>query len=261
MLYDLDAHVAELYDRLITDRDDIALIRRLIGPRKGLRVLEPFCGTGRILIPLARDGHTVVGMDNARAMLDRAAAKVGELAPEIRLRVTLLHRDVLRDEWPGGFDLVILVGNRLYELATPEEQARVIAQAAGALRPGGYSFLDNDHMEGELDRAWYDPPVREGVFPTGECADGTRLESRWKVVWYDAPQRLIRFLRRTRIIRPDGSVVVREYVQQKHPVSAAEVAGWLAESGLSLQGMWGDHRGSPYTDSAPRAIFWARKPK
>ena len=34
MLYDLDAHVAELYDQLITETRDIALIRRLIGPRK-----------------------------------------------------------------------------------------------------------------------------------------------------------------------------------------------------------------------------------
>ena len=261
MLYDLDAHVAELYDRLITDRHDIALIRRLIGSRRELRILEPFCGTGRILIPLARDGHTVVGMDSARAMLDRAAAKLGALSPGIRKRVTLLHRDVLRDKWPGGFDLVILAGNCLYELATSGEQARVIAQAAEVLRTGGYLFLDNDHMEGELDRAWYDPPVCEGVFPTGECADGTRLESRWEVVWYDRSRRLVRFLRRIRIIRPDGSVVVREYVQQKHPVSTVEVADWLTEQGLTLEGMWEDHHGSPYTAAAPRAIFWARKPE
>jgi len=33
-MYDLDTHVAELYDQLIIDTEDIALIRRLIGPRK-----------------------------------------------------------------------------------------------------------------------------------------------------------------------------------------------------------------------------------
>ncbi len=259
MLYDLDAHVAELYDQLITDTEDIALIRQLIGPRKGLRILEPFCGTGRVLIPLALDGHTVVGMDRALGMLSRARAKVGTLPPEVQERITLLHRDVLQATWPADFDLVILGGNCLYELATPEEQARVIASAANALRPGGHLFVDNDHMEGDLERTWYDPLTRERVFPTGECADGTRLESRWQVIWYDPPRRLIRLLRQTRISRPDGSIVEREYIQQKHPVSATEVADWLVDQGVTIEHMLGDYEGHPYTNAAPRAIFWARK--
>ena len=258
-MYDLDAHVAELYDQLITTTEDIALIRWLIGPRKGLRILEPFCGTGRVLIPLALDGHTVVGLDCARGMLSRAKAKVATLPPEVQEQITLLQRDVLWEAWPAGFDLVILGGNCLYELATPEEQAQVIASAANALRPGGHLFVDNDHMEGELDSSWYDPPVCERVFPTGECADGTRLESRWRVIWYDAPRRLIRFLRQTRISLPDGSVVEREYIQQKHPVSAIEVTDWLTSQGLTIEHMLGDYEGHPYTNSAPRAIFWAKK--
>ncbi len=259
MVYNLDAHVAELYDQIITETEDIALIRRLIGSRKGLRILEPFCGTGRMLIPLALDGHSVVGLDRAQGMLDRAQTKVRALPPEVQGRVTLLRADVLRERWPVGFDLVILGGNCLYELATPTEQTQVIASAASALRPGGHLFVDNDHMEGELDRSWYDPPVCEGVFPTGECADGTRLESQWRVIWHDAPRRLILFLRQTSIILPDGSVVEREYVQQKHPVSATEVAHWLGDQGLTVEHMLGDYGGHPYTDSAPRAIFWARK--
>lgn len=258
-MYDLDAHVAELYDQLITTTEDIALIRWLIGPRKGLRILEPFCGTGRVLIPLALDGHTVVGLDCARGMLSRAKAKVATLPPEVQERITLLQRDVLREAWPAGFDLVVLGGNCLYELATPEEQAQVIASAANALRPGGHLFVDNDHMEGKLGSSWYDPPVCERVFPTGECADGTRLESRWRVIWYDAPRRLIRFLRQTRISLPDGSVVEREYIQQKHPVSAIEVTDWLTSQGLTIEHMLGDYEGHPYTNSAPRAIFWAKK--
>ena len=63
MLYDLGAHVAQLYDQIIREAEDIGLIRRLIGSRKRLRILEPFCGTGRIPIPLAFDGcHKVEHM-------------------------------------------------------------------------------------------------------------------------------------------------------------------------------------------------------
>jgi SAM-dependent methyltransferase len=258
-MYDLDAHVAEIYDQIMTTAADIALLRRLIGPRNKLRILEPFCGTGRLLIPLALDGHSVVGLDRASGMLVRARARISTLPPEVQGRVTCLQADVLREAWPTGFDVVVLGGNCLYELATPEEQAQVIAAATHALRPGGHLFVDNDHMEGALDRAWYAPAVCEGVFPTGQCADGTRLESRWQVTWYDAPQRLIRFLRQTHIHLTDGRVVERECVQQKHPVSAREVADWLTAQGLTIAQRLGDYEGRPYTDAAPRAIFWARK--
>ena len=51
-MYDVDAHVAEIYDQLETKTADVDLIRRLVGPGNRLRILEPFCGTGRVLIPL-----------------------------------------------------------------------------------------------------------------------------------------------------------------------------------------------------------------
>ena len=258
-MYDLDPHVAEIYDKTETKTEDVALIRRLIGARQRLRLLEPFCGTGRILLPLAHNGHTVVGLDRAQAMLDHAAAKMGDLPLAARERITVLRADVLQERWPRGFDLVILGGNCLYELATPQEQARVIAPAAAALRRGGHLFVDNDHMEGALDPSWYEPLEREAVFPSGECADGTRFHSRLCVTWYDAPRRLIRFRRRTRVTLPDGKVVDREIVQQKHPVSAREVAEWLTDEGLVIEGFLGDYEGCPHTDAAPRAMFWSQR--
>ncbi|MBC7334697.1 MAG: hypothetical protein H5U01_00270 [Clostridia bacterium] len=41
MLYDLDAHVAELYDQIVTETENIALIRRLIGFLRYARIILP----------------------------------------------------------------------------------------------------------------------------------------------------------------------------------------------------------------------------
>ncbi|MGD1994531.1 MAG: class I SAM-dependent methyltransferase, partial [Anaerolineae bacterium] len=92
-MYDLDTHVAEIYDQLTTETADIAMVRRLLGGRTGLRILEPLCGTGRILIPLALDGHVVVGLERADGMLARARAKIGALPPEVEARITLRQAD------------------------------------------------------------------------------------------------------------------------------------------------------------------------
>ncbi len=47
--YDTDAHVAEIYDQYEAKLDDIDFIRRLIRNFGPMKILEPFCGTGRIL--------------------------------------------------------------------------------------------------------------------------------------------------------------------------------------------------------------------
>jgi len=256
--YDIEPHIAEIYDQVETYTDDVELIRKHICGRGPWHTLELFCGTGRILMPLTLDGHELVGIDGAQGMLARAQAKVADLPNAVQQRIILSEADVTVAEWPLGFDLVILGGNCFYELATPQEQEGCIASAAASLKPGGYVYVDNNHMEGDLDESWRGPGVSQG-FPTGICADGTRVESTSETIWYDAPQRLVKFRRRTRVTLPDGSVIEREYVQQKHPPSTGEVQGWLEAHGFEIEHLYGDRAGNPYAESSKRAIFWARK--
>lgn len=258
-MYDCDRHIAEIYDQSETYDDDLQLIRRLIGDRQRLRILEPFCGTGRILIPLAQDGHHLVGMERAQGMLARAREKIARLSDDVRQRITLIEADVLQTQWPQGFDLVLLGGNCLYEIATPEDQERIIKSGAESARAGGHFYVDNNHMEGDLDESWQNTDCRQG-FPSGKCADGSQVESTIQVIWFDVPKRLIQYKRRTRVTYPNQQIVEREYIQQTHPVSTHEVETWLTDHGLIIEHHYGDRQGNPYTPDSPRAIFWARKP-
>ncbi len=260
--YNVDTHVAEAYDLYETETDDVELIRRLIGGQTSLRILEPFTGTGRILLPLALDGHTVTGIDQAHNMIEQARKKTALLAEDVQKRITLMEADVICQDWPGfpgGFDLVILGGNCFYELATPQEQEQCIWLAAAALKPGGRLYIDNDHMEGDLDPSWQDIGMPKKIGVHGDCADGSRVDSFMETIWFDASRRLVRFRRRTEVSSPEGKKVVREYIQQKHPVSTGEVRAWLEQTELVIEHLFGDRQGTPYTDHAERAIFWAIK--
>ncbi len=270
--YDVDSCIVKIYDQTETQTEDVALIRRLLAHlplpltrcgekigEGGSSILEPFCGNGRILIPLAQDGHRLVGLDKSPPMLASARAKLAALPRGVRERVTLRQVDVLTTPWPLGFDVVILGGNCLYELATPEEQEACIGAAATSLRPGGYLYLDNNHMEGELAASWREPGVNVNRFPTGRCADGTVVQGTTETIAFDAQTRLVRFRRTVTITRPDGTTTQREWVEQKHPPSTAEMRAWLARHGFEVEGLWGDRRGAPYTDASGRAIFWARR--
>lgn len=257
--YDVDSHIAEVYDQCDTETTDIRLIRRFINGRGPLQILEPFSGTGRILIPLAQDGHTVTGIDQALYMIQRAQKKIGWLPEEIQMQITLIEGDVVVMAWPGRYDLVILGGNCLYELATPEEQERCIQQAAEVLKPGGYLYVDNNHMEGDLAPSWQVTGVPEKRGLAGVCADASQVETWLETIWFDAPQRLVRFRRRVEVTSPDGEVTTHEFMQQKHPVSSGEVRGWLEKYGFTIEEMFGDPQGNAYNVDSPRAIFWAKK--
>lgn len=258
-VYDiLGRYITEIYDLTETQQDDVALIKSLVG-EKPTRILEPFCGHGRILIPLAAAGHQIMGLDLSEGFLQSLRERLERLPAEVRTRASFRQADVIKDEWPSGFDVVILGANCFYELATPQEQEHCIKSAAGALVPGGYLYLDNNHMEGDLDPSWCRSDIQQNAFPTGVCADGTCIQGTRETIWYDKPRRLVRFRRTVTIRTSDGQVHTRGWVQQKRPPSTEEMSGWLQAHGFVIEKLWGSRHQEPYADRSPRAVFWARK--
>lgn len=61
-----------------------------------------------MLIPLAKDGYFIFGMDQAKGMLNLAQTKIQKLPLETQQRILLQHIDVTSENWQTGYDLVIL---------------------------------------------------------------------------------------------------------------------------------------------------------
>ncbi len=95
------------------------------------RVLDLGCGTGRITIPLARDGIDICGADLAPEMLARAREKSGDLP--IRW-VEASATDFRIDE---PFDLIIATGDMFRHLLRREDQEAMFARVLEHLAVGG----------------------------------------------------------------------------------------------------------------------------
>src|SRR4051794_196786 len=72
-------------------RRDVPFWRRVAAGAKG-RVLELGCGTGRVSLPLARAGISLVGVDRSEPMLVRLARRSARAAKAAR------HLDVVRSD-------------------------------------------------------------------------------------------------------------------------------------------------------------------
>jgi SAM-dependent methyltransferase len=134
--------IPELYDLEHEDfADDLDLYLQLADVI-GDPILELGCGTGRVLLPLAKAGHRVTGIDRSAAMLDRAR---NLLSKEAGADLVTLHRAEMTeaDHAPGGpFGLAIFSLNGFMHLAEPGEQRAALEAARRALDPRGMMIID-----------------------------------------------------------------------------------------------------------------------
>lgn len=116
-------------------RRDLAFWKRFVRGRG--RTLELGSGTGRLLIPLARTGARLVGVDYSSAMLERARVRLGR-APKAR-RPGLVRGDIralpFRD---ASFERVFAPYGVLQSLTSDEDFSASLRESRRLLKPGGW---------------------------------------------------------------------------------------------------------------------------
>lgn len=258
--YDVESHVPEIYDQEETQTHDVKFIMKLLQNTNCRTILEPFCGTGRILLPLAAEGYEVVGIDSSAGMLKRLREKLRRLPGSTQERIDIIKSDLTVSDWPKGFDAVLLAGNCLYELADVSEQQDVVRKAADSLKPQGFLFVDNDNMEGELAESWCRIGLEAESFPSGLCRDGTQLQGYTRTTWVDRERRIWRAQRRLEVIYPNGRKEERRWHVQNHPVSANEISNWLQANAMKILRIFGGTKdGKKFQKGSKRVTFWTQK--
>lgn len=119
------------------EADFLEEMLRRHGRPAGARVLEPACGSGRLVCAMARRGFDVLGFDRNPAMLEYAARRLRTRG----LSARLVRADLDSFRVPGRFDLAFcLVSTFKYLL--DEDSARMhLESVARSLSPGGVYVL------------------------------------------------------------------------------------------------------------------------
>jgi SAM-dependent methyltransferase len=222
------------------------------------QVLELGCGTGRVLLSMARAGATVTGLDGATRMLDRCRAKLADEPEEARARVTLHEGDARDFDLGATFALVIAPFRVLQHLVTIDDQLQCLASVARHLPRGGRFIFDVFNPSFAVmtaDRS----PEREDT-PELVLADGRSLRRTARTVrvrWTEqvSEAELIYYLAE----RP-GAMPTR-YVQafDMRWYLRAELIHLLARGGFRVQTVLGNFDRSPLTDASPEQVVLAER--
>lgn len=81
---------ADIYDGLNKFLSDLEFYKKWLPKNKEAKILELCCGTGRLTIPIAKDGYDIKGVDYTSSMLERAKEK----ALQAGLKIDFIEADI-----------------------------------------------------------------------------------------------------------------------------------------------------------------------
>ena len=252
-------HIARYYD-LSHDRlvDDIPFILDLAATAAG-PVLEIGCGSGRLLVPLARAGYDATGIDSSPEMLARAEFRLAAEPEVVRARVRLVKADVKNLALPQAepFGLIIFGYNTFMHLDEAGAGA-ALKRLRPLLRDGGRLFIDvtspillsmaaddpdfvledvlEDRAQGETVHQY---TAYEGIF--GEQA----VDVTWVYEAKNGSDKSADGLKRTR-------TRLRYFYLYPHQYDLL-----LTLTGYRLLALYGDYTGGPFDEESERLILLA----
>jgi len=101
------------------------------------RVLEPGCGSGRLITEMAKRGYQMAGFDLSEPSLDYLRRRLKKL----KLSAKVETGNMAEFDFPGKFDAAFCPINSFRHLTNEADAKRHLECMAAALRPGGIYIL------------------------------------------------------------------------------------------------------------------------
>lgn len=259
---------AELYEITHGEKDDDYSLYQECARETGSPVLEVGCGTGRILINLAREGHTVTGIDLSANMLKIAQKKIDRESQPIRQKIKLYQQDMCELKLAETkFRLAMMPYAEFAHILDRKRQRQALNRIALHLKKGGYFIISMSNWDPKEVRISYQealktcgkalPLTYEGVFIDEEKqVKITRYIARG----YDPAVQIALHVYIHEICKMDGSLVAKKI----NPLSIRyvfpnEMALLLEEAGFTIENIYGSYDKKPLDHRSSRMIFLARR--
>ncbi len=248
-LYEVSAKYYDIWNEDF--QDDVQFYLKL-AERTGGPVLECMSGTGRVLIPFARAGLDITGVDRSPAMLDVCATKLSFEKSEVQQRVDMLQGDVRDVKLDRMFKMAFMPVNSFLHLLEQRDQEAALRNIHAHLEEGGlFSFVvfsPRLNRPEQLLRHRGTKITRQGeIISWFESQTFDQANQRTTVTYfYDIS-------RQDKPVRRVTSVFTLRYLFHR------EAQELLERTGFDVLEVYGDYNGGPFKATSELMLFVARK--
>jgi SAM-dependent methyltransferase len=258
---------AGTYD--IEDSSDVGLaFYTALAQETGGPVLELACGTGRVSIPMARQGFAVTGLDLVPGMLERARRKSAGLPTR------WVEGDARAFDLGEQFRLIFLTGNAFQAFLARADQEALLGRVHAHLHPDGLFAFETRNPRWRI----YDDPAAlaaplhppgQGLFAfletrtteepgQGYTDPGGRIVRVTKTQAYDHVAQILHWTtyRRWWEGAQEQTKITRIAVRFTFP---QELAALLHYNAFTILRQYGDWDETPLTAASPSIIVVCRK--
>ncbi|MFC1477198.1 class I SAM-dependent methyltransferase [candidate division KSB1 bacterium] len=247
--------LAEFYDaewRNLTQ--DIPFLREEAA-KTGGPILELACGSGRIMLPLARDGHEVWGIDNSRKMIDILSKKAEE-EPALAQLMHFSLQDMRTFTFDMQFKLIIIPFNSFLLMTDRPDFDICLQNCRKHLTDDGVFIVDIFSPNFEL-CAIREPKMQflqHFLNPETE-----RVVVQWEFAKRDMGKQLIDIDFLYEEYQPDGTVKQNTRSISMSIVFRYEMQYLLEKHGFAVQSVIGDYDRTEFTSGSPQMIYICHK--
>lgn len=249
---DVYAQIAEFYDHVVPYRDRPDVMFYVDAAKEsGGPVLEVGCGTGRILIPTAREEIDIVGLDISASMLRACRKRLEQEPDEVQARVEIVQADMRRFDLPQTFKLITFPFRPFQHLTTVEDQCACLECA--------YRHLDD---EGKLILDLFNPALHIlandenlgqecGEEPEFSMPDGRRVVRWHRFVSRDLFNQVQHVELIHYVTHPDGRQERLVMAFDMRYLFRFEAEHLLARCGFQVEQVYADYEKNPYGSKYP----------
>ncbi len=237
---------AEFYDLEFAARELEIPFYRKHARQAGGPLLEVACGTGRLTLPIARDGGEITGLDISRPMLEQARLK----AASEGLRVEWIEQDCRDMRLDKSFALIFSAANAMQHLLDAKSACDFLQSARRLLRPDARLILDvfNPNPAKLVRPATKRYLQKTIVMPSGETIQveaASEYQSSTQVLRFD-----LYYLK-------DGQTLRTKRVNMRC-FFPEELLTLCRLNGLEVVDRFSNYDESPFGDDSPKQILFCR---
>lgn len=230
-----------------TSLADLEFYKRWMPKNKEARILELCCGTGRLTIPLAKDGYNITGVDFTPSMLEEAKLK----AAESGLKIEFIEADIRNLDLPEKYDLIFIPFNSIHHLYKNEDLFKAFNTVKKHLKKDGLFLLDcfnpNIHL------------IVDGEKELKKIAEYSSKDGRRVTI-----KQLMEYENRTQINRIEWHYFINGEFDSVQNLDMRmyfpqELDSYLESCGFDIIHKFGDFQENAFAHSSEKQIFVCRK--